>query len=379
MSKSLKIAMIGQKAVPFYRDGGVERHVEEISVRLAQRGHQVTVYVRPRYLATKEDIWQGVKLIHVPSIPTKHLDTITATFTSTLCSLFSSFDIIHFHGVGPSTLAWIPRLFKSKTKIVVTFHSIDRFHKKWGPLARLYLAFGEWTATHFPHATIAVSKSIKKYCQERFGKEVIYIPNGVSIQKITATNELGRWGLEPNRYILTVARLIRHKGIHYLIEAFKKIPDSIKDELKLVIVGAPSFTSDYEYYLKNLAAEDHRIIFTGFQTGETLRQLYAHALFYVHPSEAEGLSMTILEAMSFGKCVLISNISENLEAIDHSGVVFRVGDVEDLVDKMIALINHPEIIQENGLRALEFIKQKFEWEKVVNRIEALYFDLISEK
>lgn len=370
--------MIGQKAVPFYRDGGVERHVEELATRLAARGHKVIVYVRPRYLATEEDIWRKVKLIRLPSIPTKHLDTWTHTLLASLHVLFQDVDIIHYHGVGPSTFAWIPRLFKPKAKVIVTFHSIDRFHKKWGFFARLYLRLGEWTATHFPQATIAVSESIKKYCQEEFKKDVVYIPNGVAIKKVTDSFELARWNLEPNRYILVVARLVKHKGIHYVIEAFKKIPDDIKDEIKLVIVGAPSFTSDYDYYLKNLAKDDHRIIFTGFQTGTALEQLYANALFYVHPSEFEGLSITILEAMSFGKCVLISNIPENLEAIDHSGVPFAVGDVEDLKNKMIALINHPEIIEENSRRALRFIEKKFEWNKVVDAIEELYYQVVKK-
>lgn len=368
----LRIAFIGQKAVPFYRDGGVERHVEEISTRLAARGHDVTVFVRPRYLATKEDIWERIKLVRVPSIPTKNLDTITATLSSTLYALGRSYDVIHFHGVGPSTLAWLPRLLNPRAKIIATFHSIDRFHKKWGICGRAYLTWGEWTVTHFPHATIAVSKTIQKYCRKKFNKETTYIPNGVCIQKMTAKNELKRWDLKPNKYIITVARLVRHKGIHYLIEAFKKIPDDIKQETKLVIIGAPSFTSDYETYLKNLAADDHRIIFTGFQDDDVLRQLYAHSMFYVHPSESEGLSLTILEAMSYGKCVIMSNIPENLEAIDHSGVAFKVGDSDALRDEMVALMNHQDLLKERGEKAIQFIKEKFDWEKIVDKTEALY-------
>ena len=374
--RKLKIAFIGQKAVPFYRDGGVERHVEELSTRLAARGHNVLVYVRPRYLATKEDIWRGVRLKRLWSIPTKNLETITHTLFASLHVLFQKVDIIHYHGVGPSTLSWLPRIFRPGVKVVATFHSIDRFHKKWGLLARAYLTWGEWTVTHFPHVTIAVSQSIKKYCKKRFGKNVVHIPNGVSIQKVAASNELGRWDLRPNKYIITVARLVRHKGIHYLIEAFKKIPDDIKQETKLVIVGAPSYTDDYEAYLKELAANDHRIIFTGFQFGDALRQLYAHALFYVHPSESEGLSMTILEAMSYGRCVIMSDIPENLEAIDHSGIAFKVGDVDSLRDEIVSLMNHPEILKDRGKAAIAYIKEKFEWEKIVDQTERVYQHLM---
>ncbi len=367
--------MIGQKAIPFYRDGGVERHVEELATRLSKHGHDVTVFVRRRYVATQEDLWQGVCLVRVPEIPTKHLGTISSTLFATFYALRSKFDVIHFHGIGPSLLAWLPRLF-TRAKVVVTFHSIDRFHSKWGILSRLVLRFAEWTATHFSQATIAVSQSIREYCKERFGKDVQYIPNGVEIKKAQSTEELKRWNLAKNQYILTVARLVKHKGIHSLIEAFKSVPDSIKGEMKLVIVGAPSYTKDYDEYLRELAGEDHRIIFAGYQSGDALNQLYAHAYLYVHPSQYEGLSLTILEAMSFGKCVLISDIPENLEVIDHSGIPFEVSNVEDLAEKMAALINHPEIVAARGKIGLGFIKRNFEWDKIVGEIEGVYKKLV---
>ena len=382
----MRIAFIGQKAVPFYRDGGVERHVEELAVRLAKRGHEVTVYVRRRYVATKEDIWRGVRLQRVPEIPTKHLGTISSTFFATMKAVIyggpsseasedgprrRGYDIIHFHGVGPSLLSWIPRLC-TRTKIVVTFHSIDRFHAKWGPFSRLVLRLGEWTATHVPHTTIGVSHSIVKYCKDTYGKTIHYIPNGVEIRNVSTNESLKRWALKKDAYLVTVARLVRHKGIHSLIEAFQCVPDSIKGEMKLVIVGAASYTDDYVEYLQKLAGEDHRIIFAGYQSDEVLHQLYANAYLYVHPSQYEGLSLTILEAMSFGKCVLISNIPENLEAIDHSGVPFEVGNVEDLADKITTLINHPEIVEAKGKLALGFIKRHFEWDKIVKKTEELY-------
>lgn len=377
----MKIAMIGQKGIPFIRDGGVERHVEELAVRLAKRGHEVFAYVRPRFIINSQRIYKGVKLISLPSIPTKNLDTITHTFLATFHVLFKKVDVIHYHGVGPSTLAWIPRLLKRRTKIIVTFHSIDRFHKKWGWFARLYLGWGEWTATHFPHKTIAVSKAIQNYCKEKFNKDVIYIPNGVTVEKVEVQDKLKQFGLEKDEYILTVARLIKHKGIHYLIEAYRRLENTFGTDSKnwpggkirkLVIVGAPSFTEDYFAYLNKLAEQSPNIIFTGFQTGETLTQLFANAYLYVHPSEAEGLSITILEAMSHGICVLISNIPENLEAIDHSGFSFETKDVNDLYEKLVYLLNFPEGVKRRGEHGLKFIKEHFDWDKIVVEVEKLY-------
>lgn len=371
----MKIAMIGQKAVPFYRDGGVETHVEQLATRLAKRGHEVTVFVRRRYVATKEDVWEGVHLVRVPEIPTKHLGTISSTFFATLAVLGGQFDIIHFHGVGPALLSWIPRIF-TRAKIVVTFHSIDRFHSKWGLLSRLVLRIGEWAALRIPHATIAASQSIVAYCKEYYSKEPVYIPNGVEIQKPKGAEQLTRWGLKRNGYLLTVARLVRHKGIHSLITSYKEIPDSIKGEMKLVIVGAPSFTRKYDAYLRELAGEDHRIVFTGYQTGEALKQLYGHAYLYVHPSEYEGLSLTILEAMSFGRCVLVSDIPENLEAIDHSGIPFEVGNEDDLATKITELINHPEIVEARGKLAIGYMKRHFDWDTIAEKTATLYAALL---
>jgi glycosyltransferase involved in cell wall biosynthesis len=377
----MKIAMIGQKGIPFIRDGGVERHVEELSIRLVAGGYEVYAYVRPRFIINGQKNYKGVQLISLPSIPTKNLDTITHTFLATIHVLFKKVDVIHYHGVGPSTLAWIPRIFKPRAKIVVTFHSIDRFHKKWGRFARFYLSWGEWTAVHFAHKTIAVSESIKKYCKDKFKKNVVYIPNGVMAEKISGTEEIKKLGLEKNFYILTVARLIKHKGIHYLIQAYRKIEKTFGDDpknwpggkiKKLVIVGAPSFTDDYSAYLNKLAEQSPNIIFTGFQVGDPLKQLFANAYLYVHPSEAEGLSITILEAMSYGTCVLISNIPENLETIDHSGFSFETKNIDDLYEKLIYLLNVPEIVTVRGERGKNFIKENFNWEKIVEETERVY-------
>lgn len=377
----MRIAFIGQKGIPFISDGGVERHVDELATRLAARGHEVYVYVRPRFIINKQKIYKGVHLIPLPSIPTKNLDTISHTLLATIHVLFKKIDIIHYHSVGPSTLAWIPRLLKPKTKIIVTFHSIDRFHKKWGWFARLYLGWGEWTATHFPHKTIAVSYAIKKYCKEKFGKEVFYIPSGVTIEKVEGDDKIKQFGLEKDGYILTVARLIKHKGIHYLMEAYRQMEKKFGNDpqkwpggkiRKLVIVGAPSFTDDYFAYLNKLAEQSPNIIFTGFQTGETLKQLFANAYLYIHPSEAEGLSITILEAMSYGTCVLISDIPENLEAIDHSGFSFKNKSVKDLYEKLIYLLDFPEGVKRRGEQGLKFIKDQFDWEEIVKKIEKLY-------
>jgi glycosyltransferase involved in cell wall biosynthesis len=304
----------------------------------------------------------------MPSIPTRSLDTLTHTLLASIDALFRRADIIHYHGVGPATLAWIPRLFRPASKVVVTFHSMDRFHKKWGPVARAYLRFGEWAAVRFPHATIAVSKSIERHCRTAFAAAAEYIPNGAVIKPHPGSDLLATLGLEPGGYILTVARLVRQKGIHYLIEAF----DGFEKEKKLVIVGSAESHGEYAEELRRLSEGNTSVVFTGFQSGKALEQLFAGAYLYVHPSESEGLSVSILEAMGAGRCVLVSDIPENVESIDHSGLTFASADVAELRAKLRMLLNHPELVEERGRRGREWVRAEYDWAVIAKRTEALY-------
>jgi glycosyltransferase involved in cell wall biosynthesis len=387
----MRIAMIGQKGIFVTHDGGVERHVEELSTRLAKLGHEVFVCCRPHYMNAemrkklkiengKLKI-RGINLVFKPSINTKFLDTITHVFTSTLHALRQKYDIIHYHGVGPSTLSFIPRIFARKSKVIVTFHSQDRFHQKWGPFSRAFLAFGEWTACTYPHKTIVVSKTLRRYCKERFYHDTIFIPNGVEVKKVSGSDKIKNWGLKEGQYILSVARFVKHKGLHYLIQAFKEFKKTQKHKntktqdvkgYKLVLVGESPYPSKYADWLRELAAEDPDIVFTGYQIGEALDQLFLNSYIYVHPSESEGLSITILEAMSYGKCVLISDIEENLEAMEHYGFYFKTGDVGDLKGKLEKLLVSPKIVAEMGEKAREFVKKEHNWDEIAKKTLGVY-------
>ena len=174
--------MIGQKSLPVSADsGGIERHVDELATRLAAMGHEVTCYVRSRSFDAKHATYKGVRLRPAPSIPTRALDAVTYAFSATLAALARPADVIHYHGVGPATLAWIPRVFKPKAKVIVTIHALDRLNRAWGPFARLYLRYGEWAALWYAHATISVSRSITRYCRAAYGRKVDYIPHGATL------------------------------------------------------------------------------------------------------------------------------------------------------------------------------------------------------
>ncbi len=367
----MKIAMIGQKTIGVKggRAGGIESHVEILSTRLAEREHEVFVYARKDYhQGKKPKIINGVRLIFLPAIYRKNLEAISHTFLASLHALFRNYDIIHYHGVGPATLSWIPRLFKPRSKVVVTFHSQDRFHTKWSIFGRLYLHFGEFASAWFPNACIAVSHTIQVFCRRYYHRQVIYIPNGAVPHVVRKTDEIEKLGLEKGEYFFYAGRFVPHKGLHYLIDAFQKT----KTKKKLVIAGGSAHTDAYVQELKKRAAGNPNIKFVGFQTGDVLKQLFAHSYLYIQPSESEGLSVSVLEAMSFGTAVLVSDIPENLEAIDHVGLRFRNKNVKDLAKQLQAAENDPKMVKQTAKDLKKWMIDNFSWDKIVERTEETY-------
>lgn len=372
----MKIAMLGQKGIPT-AFGGIERHVEELSKRLAANGHEVLVYCRPWY-SKKSPLTQKIsnlELVQVPSINTKNLDAFSHTLFSTVSAMKRNPDIYHYHGVGPSLLAFIPRIFRPKAKVIITFHCIDRKHQKWGFMARVMLRLGEWAACRFAHETIAVSRTLEQYCMEVYETKTNYIPNGIVPHSQNNTNLIKRFNLEPNNYISMVSRLVRHKGVHHLINAWNMIRSESPEllgKLKLAIVGDSAFTDDYVSELKTLANNDPSIVFTGYQSGAMLDELFANSLFVVHPSESEGLPIAVLEAMSYGKVVLASDIPENMEVIAEHGCHFQNGNVNHLKNMIVELVTNKHILPEMGEGAREFVTQNYHWDDITTQVEALY-------
>lgn len=364
----MKIAFIGQKGIPAHF-GGIERHVEQLSTRLVSLGHDVTVYARPWYTDTQRKQYKGVHITSLFSFKTKHLDAATHTIFSSIHAVVKGFDVIHYHGVGPALFSFIPKLLFSRAKVVVTFHCIDRKHQKWGKFARFMLRLGEWTSNRFADQTIVVSEVLKAYCKEVYDNETTYIPNGISDPTLYEAQEITqRFGLEKNGYIAMFSRLIRHKGIHHLIKAYKQLDTN----LKLVIAGDSFFTDDYVAELKELAGDDERIVFTGFQSGRMLGELFSNAYMIAHPSESEGLSVAVLEAMSYGKAVVVSDIPENKEAVKGYGFTHKDKDVNDLAKKLQFLIDNPGEMEHISAQAREYVLRDYNWDTIAEATSELY-------
>lgn len=384
--KTLKIAMIGQKGIPATY-GGIENHVENLSVGLAQRGHQVTVFCRPYYSADLDDNpqiekldngkynYKSITLRSVRSLKTKHFDAITHSAISAAIASGTNFDIIHFHGIGPSLLSFIPGLIGKK--VVATVHALDYRQKKWGWFAKGCLRAGLRSATTFPKKTICVSQSITDLLGN--GNNLVNIPNGVKDPVEWGRDEFD-WiqsqGLTPGKYILFVGRLIEDKGCHFLCQAVREIGNG----LKLAIAGDSCFTDSYVGKLKQSAGGE--TLFLGNVYNEKLSALYANCAMFVLPSSVEGLPIVLIEAMKHRAPVLASDIPENMEVLNSNkdslpiGTSFRDRNVQDLTDKITKCLGQSHFLNQMAERALKVVDNEYDWKNIVKRTEDVYFDVL---
>ena len=369
--RMLNIAMFGHKRIPS-REGGIEVVVEALSTRMAALGHRVTCYNRgghhvsgSEFDSAASDTFNGVRLKKVWTIDKRGLAAMTASVSAALRAAFGRYDVVHVHAEGPAFMCWLLKLFRKK--VVVTVHGLDWARAKWSKFASWYIRSGEKNAVRFADHIIVLSRSVQNYFRDTYGRETVFIPNGVTRPERRAPMEIkSRWGLEKDGYVLFLGRLVPEKGVHYLLEAWKKIPTG----LKLVIAGGSSDTMDYMNELKAMAGDD--VIFTGFQQGAVLEELYSNACVYVLPSDLEGMPLSLLEAMSYGNCCLVSSIEECARVVEDHACVFEKGNVDDLRDKLRELIEHPDEVARYKADASDYILNKYSWDDVVMRTLDLY-------
>lgn len=369
----LRIAMLGHKRIPS-REGGIEVVVEELSTRMVRLGHEVTCYNRRgHHVSGKEHDgeklkeYQGVRLKNVFTINRKGFAAMTSSLSAALCSALGKYDVVHFHAEGPAFMCWLPKLFGKR--IVVTVHGLDHQRAKWGRFASWYIMQGEKNAVKYADEIIVLSRGVQKYFKDKYGRDTVYIPNGVNCPTSRPAEMIKeKWSLERGNYILYLGRIVPEKGIHYLIKAFKEI----KTDKKLVVAGGSSDTYGYMDELKALAKGDDRVIFTGFVQGRLKHELYSNAYVYCLPSDLEGMPLSLLEAMSYGNCCLTSDIDECTEVVGDKAVAFRKGDIDDLRDKLQGLIDDSETVEKYKAAAADYILEKFSWNEIVIETLKLY-------
>jgi len=369
----MRIAMIGHKRYGS-REGGVEVVVTELARRMAALGHEVTCYDRSgsdvmtgKAVQTCERVVGGVRVVPVRTVDKKGLAALSSSFFATLAVVKDRPDVVHYHAEGPCVPLPLARCAGIRT--VATIHGLDWQRAKWGKLASAYIKMGERAAATKADELIVLSEANKAYFKEAYGREATYIPNGVDVRAVRAADSIkAKWGLEEGSYLLYLGRLVPEKRPELLIEAFKKL----ETDKQLVIAGGGSDTSEFERSLHALAEGDSRILFTGFVSGEPLEELYSNAYAYVLPSDVEGMPMSLLEAMAYGRCCVTSDVPECADVLGGAGLTFEKGDAADLGRVLGGVLADPAKAARLGEAARTRVNLTYDWDSVVERTLSLY-------
>jgi glycosyltransferase involved in cell wall biosynthesis len=362
----LRIAFIGGRGV-VGKYSGIETYYEEIGRRLAERGHRVTAYCRSYFTPAILER-NGIRIVRLPTIRSKHLETAVHTLLSTIHACFSNYDVVHYHTLGPSLFSFLPRLFGKKT--VVTVQGLDWQRKKWSWFARGVLKLGERASARLPNRTLVVSRTLEKHYLERHSKETVYTPNGTRIWKRRSGSHLERLGLVAGEYVLYLGRFSPEKNCDLLVQAFEKTQIS----MKLVLAGGSSHTDGYVTRLRKHASDQIR--FLDWLSGDELEEVLTNAALFVLPSDLEGLSLALLDAMGAGVCVLTSDVPENREVIEDTGFVFKRGDAADLERMLGLLLLDAGLRQIAGESARQRVRQHYLWGTAATGLAAVYGELM---
>ncbi len=366
---TLKIAMLGTRGVPASYSG-FETCVEELGRRLVQRGHQVTVYCRSHHIRYRRPYYRGMRLVRLPTLANKYLDTLLHSLISSVHALGQGFDIGLYFIAGNSPVTWIPRL--AGTRTLLNVDGLDWKRDKWPAAAKRYIQAAEYLATVLPDVFLTDSRVVQDYYARRYGKKPPYIPYGSEVTPEPPGETLARWGLAPRGYVLFVGRLVPENCVHHLVAAFRRLDTP----MKCVIVGDAPYADAYKRQLRNVAGNDPRIVFTGYLFGRGYRELGSNAAVFVETSGVGGTHPALLEAMALGNCVVVNDTRENLETIGAAGLAYEGDAGAPALRRVLAvLLRDPDTVAAFRRKALERVRQCFQWESVTDSYERLFYRL----
>ena len=375
---NIKVAMLGHKVVPSRR-GGIENVLTSLCPLLVRLGAEVTCYNRSSDAVENEYIgtvtnkqFRGVRLKTAPTLKIRGIAAMLASYTAAVRAAFGQYDIVHFHAEGPCAAMWIPKLF-GKT-CIATVHGLDWQREKWGKgFASRYIRLGEKTLAACADEMIVLSESAYDYFNTTYHRKAVIIPNGIDRPACRAAKQITKlYGLHAEDYICVISRLTAEKGIHYLIDAY----NMVRPKQKLVIAGDTSDTDDYVTLLKEKAADNPNIIFTGFISGEVLEEMYSNAYAVCLPSDLEGMSISLLEALAYKNTLLCSDIPENTAVAEDKAIYFKKGDVLDLADKLQKICENKSLAESVKTDADTFILSKYSWNDTARATYTIYENIL---
>jgi glycosyltransferase involved in cell wall biosynthesis len=362
----MKLAILGTRGIPA-NYGGFETFAEELSIRLAARGHDVTVYGRSNNVSYPHATYKGVKLKILPTIGTKHLDTIAHTCVSVFHVLRGKpFDCLLMCNAANAIFALVPKL--KGIPVALNVDGIERLRKKWGPAARAYYRISEYLATIIPNAIVSDADVIREYYLKEYGKSSVMIAYGANCDRAETTEVLDRIGVLPRSYFLYVSRLEPENNAHVVIDAFEKV----KTDKLLLIVGDAPYAHKYIERLKSTT--DPRIRFTGAIYGTGYRELQSHAYAYIQATEVGGTHPALIEAMGTANCVIAKDTPENREVVGDSGLFFN--DAAELAHQLEITLSSQPLVDDLRLKARERAKARYSWDAVTTAYEKLFRDLV---
>lgn len=366
----MKIFVTGTRGIPGI-PGGVETHCENLYPLIAQQGNQVFLATRSAYIENSLQEWKGIRLVRCFSPRLKSIEAIVHTFLALLMARRLHPDVVHIHAVGPALLVPFARLLG--LKVVFTNHGPDYDRQKWGKAARFMLRLGEKLGGTFANEVIVISTVIQDIISKRCNRPSHVIYNGVTLPDTNKnTDYIEGLGVEPKKYVLAVARFVPEKGLTDLIEAF----NGLKTDHQLVLAGDADHETDYSRKVKQLAQSNDRIVLTGYITGEKLKQVFSNAGLFVLPSYHEGLPIALLEALSYGLSVLVSDIPANCEVELTEKRFFQCGNIPDMQGKMKALLQKP-ITETEQQQNYALLSRKYDWNHIADQTIAVYSKVVN--
>ena len=353
----MRIALLGTRGIPASY-GGFETFAEELSTRLVERGHEVTVYCRERH---PDPLYRGVRLQYLPTIRHKYFDTIAHTAISTWHLLWHRADAaLYCNGANAIFTLW-PRLVG--IPVALNVDGIERKRKKWNRAARAWYLMSEWLSKFCPTLVITDARTIQEYYRERYRKESVFIPYGAELGKVESAEVLDTLKLDKGGYFLYVSRLEPENHALEVRQAFEQVVTP----MKLALVGDAPYANEYIRSVRDTS--DPRIVMPGAIYGSGYRELGSHCFAYIHATEVGGTHPALIEAMGRGALVLYRNTPENAEVAGEGGIPFEPGELAGALRRVIAM---PEFERERFRRAaIARVRANYSWDTVTDAYEKL--------